>query len=234
MTRKDKRSLLLSFILGDGCLHYLKRIYKDKLKIYGSMTIDHGLNQTDYVTWKAQFISNILNKNIKIRQGHNGKSVQFAATWRRFKAWRKFTYPNDKKKLTNILPFILHPEFAIMIWLMDDGYVEPSYSTLSTGIKENYGARFRIFTESQSLEDHETIITWFKNNLKVTPKISLYHCNKRKKRMPFLKFTQEESLFLWEKIRFQVMKFNSMKYKFRHIEQIYIKKLSQRTPIIIK
>lgn len=229
MTRKDKRSLLLSFILGDGCLHYLKRMKKNKLKLIGSITIDHGLDQADYVAWKAKFISNIVGKNINVRQGNKGKSVQFAITWRRFKAWRKFTYPNDKKQLTKILPFILHPEFAIMVWLMDDGYVEPSYS-VAQGQKINYGARFRIFTESQPLSDHEYFINWFQSNLKVTPKIKTYKCSKRKKSFPFLKFSQQDSLMLWEKIRTQVLQFNSMKYKFRHIEQIYQKKLSQRTP----
>lgn len=223
MTRKHKRSLLLSMVLGDGCLHTLRQ--------YGAFTIDHGLQQTDYITWKAQLVSQMFGKVVNVRQGHRGKSVQFQARDNRFKAWRKFCYPNGKKSLTKILPFIKHPEFAAMIWLMDDGYVEPSISKLKDGSKVNYGARFRIFTESQPIEDHEFFIKWFQDNLGVTPKIHMYRCSKRNESFPFLKLNQADSLKLWERIREKVLQFKSMQYKFRYIEEIYQKRILQRVPV---
>lgn len=225
MLNKHKRSIILSMVLGDGCLHYIK----NNGKIYGGLAIDHGLEQSDYVTWKAQIVSKIVQKEIRLRNGHKGKSIQFQISWKRLRSWRRFCYPNGKKAITRILPFIHHPEFAIAIWLMDDGYVEPSFSKIKTG-KKNYGARFRIFTDSQPIEDHEYFIKWFQDNLQVTPKIKLRWDSKYKKHYPFLKFTQEDSLKIWSKIRKIVLKLRSMRYKFRYIEEIYQKKLSQSTP----
>ncbi len=213
-------------VLGDGCLS----IITNNGRKYGLLSVDHGLAQTDYVTWKAQIISKIFEKEVKIRNGHKGKSVQFQICAKRLRAWRKFCYPNNKKAFTRILPFIKHPEFAIAVWLMDDGYVEPSFSKLADGTKKNYGARFRIFTESQPIDDHEYFIKWFQDNLNVTPKVHFTTSKRSGKTTPFLKFTQSDSLILWEKIRETVLSLKSMQYKFRYIEQIYQLKLSQRTP----
>lgn len=223
MTNKEKRSLLLSFILGDGCLHNTSN------NASGSITIDHGLEQADYISWKAQIISKITGRNVRTRTGHKGKSIQFSVAFKKFKAWRKFCYPNGKKALNRILPFLLHPHFAVMIWLCDDGYVEPCrYREKNI----TYTARLRIFTESQPIEDHELMIKWFQDNLNVTPKIHLYKCARRKKQMPFFKFTQADSLKIWEVIREQVLALKSMRYKFRYLEEVYQMKLLQRVPSI--
>lgn len=221
---RDKRSIVLSMVLGDGCLSYHSKTKK------GTFTADHGLTQADYISWKAKLLSDIFQRDVKVRTGHQGKSVQISVYDTRMTAWRKFCYPNGKKALTRILPFIKHPEMALAIWLMDDGYVEPSISKLADGSKVNYGARFRIFTESQPLEDHVYFIDWFKENLKIEPSVKMYKCKKRSKSFPFLKFNQKDSLFLWEKIRHFVLQFKSMKYKFRYMEEIYQKRILQRTP----
>lgn len=226
MTNKDKRSLILSTILGDGCLHYIKQ----NGKLYGGITIDHGIEQADYVAWKAKILSGILEREVKVRTGHKGKSVQISFCMKRMRSWRKFCYPSGKKDLSKILPFIKHPEFALALWLMDDGYVEPSFSKLSDGTKKNYGARFRIFTNSETLATHEFMVKWFQDNFDVTPKI-LNHFNKKtNKYYPLLKFTQADSLKIWEIIRIDILKIKSMNYKFRHIEEIYQRKLLQRIP----
>jgi len=222
MENKDKRSLLLSMVLGDGCLHLTSTGY-------GAFTADHGIQQSDYITWKAQIVGKIIGREIVLRQGHKGKSIQFSVCFKRARAWRKFCYPGGKKDLTKILPFIRHPEFAVAVWLMDDGYVEPSISKLATGEKKNYGARFRIFTNSQAVEKHDYLIKWFQDNLQVEPKMKLVFEKKLNKHAPFLKFSQEDSLKIWEKIRSVVLKFKSMQYKFRYIEQIYQSRILQRT-----
>lgn len=223
MTRKELRSLLLCFAIGDGCLHNVK----NNGRLYGYLTIDHGIGQADYQSWKAQMLSKLLDRNVKCRSGHKGKSVQVSVGFKRMRAWRKFIYKDNKKDLTRLLPFIQHPEFAIMVWLMDDGYVEPSISTLKDGSKVNYGARFRIFTEDQTIEQNEVIIEWFKENLNVEPKIKLRKDKRRNKSYPFLKFTQEDSLKIWEIIREKVLSIKSMQYKFRYIEEIYQRKRKQ-------
>jgi len=224
MLRKDKRSLLLCLVLGDGCLHYLHR----GSKTYGSLTIDHGINQSDYQSWKAKFLGDILGRSVKVRTGHKGKSVQISASWKRFKAWRKFCYVNNKKSIPKILKFINHPELAVSILLMDDGYVEPSFSKLADGSKKNYGARFRIFLCDQSDKELNQINEWFNSNFNVNLKIKTL--KKKDKTYPFLKMTQSDSLKLWKQIREFVLQFKSMRYKFRYIEDIYQRKLAQRSP----
>lgn len=221
MTNRDKRGFILSMVLGDGCLHYHKR----GNTLYGSLSIDHGVEQSDYVTWKSKIVSEILKRPINVRQGHKGKSIQFQVCDKKFRVWRKFCYPNDKKSLTKILPYINNPEFAVMVWLMDDGYVEPSKFN---GV--NQGARFRIFTCNESIEDQNFFIEWFQKNLNVKPKIHYMTDKRTKKTYPFLKFNQADSLVIWEKIREVVLGLKSMQYKFRYIEEIYQKKLLQRIP----
>jgi hypothetical protein len=220
MLNRDKRSLVLSLVLGDGCLHYIK----NRGKLYGGLTIDHGLEQADYQSWKAKLLSDIFQRDVKMRNGHKGKSVQVSVCEKRLRAWRKFCYPNDRKSVPKILKFITNPYFAIAVWLMDDGYVEPSFSKLKNGDKKNYGARFRIFTNSQTLEEVEEIKKWF-TDLGLEPKIKLHSDNG--KQVPIIKFTQKDSLIIWEKIREFVLTFKSMQYKFRYIEDIYKLKLSQ-------
>lgn len=224
MNRKEIRSMILSLVIGDGNLYNVK----NNGRLYGMLTIDHGVKQADYQAWKAQLLSELLNRNVKARSGHKGKSVQIQVVWKRMRAWKKFIYRHGKKDLTKILPFITNPKFAIMVWLMDDGYVEPSFSKLKDGTKKNYGARFRIFTLDQNLEQHEKLVKWFEDNFEITPKIKIQRDKRKNKEYYFLKFTQADSLKIWKDIRDFVLTFKSMQYKFRFIEQIYQKKMSQR------
>lgn len=219
MLNKDKRSLLLSLVLGDGCLHYIK----NNGKLYGGITIDHGIDQADYQSWKAKLLSDIFNKEVKVRTGHKGKSVQVSVSLKRLRAWRKFTYPNNKKSIPKILKFIRHPEFALSVWMMDDGYVEPS---MTNGICK--GAGFRIFTCDQSPQELEIIMNWLKDNFGVESKVR--YTKKGNTNYPFIKINQAGSLLIWEKIRDFILQFKSMKHKFRHIENIYQLKLLQRVP----
>jgi hypothetical protein len=214
MQNKDKRSIVLSMLLGDGNLHVNSRGY-------GLFGIDHGIKQADYQAWKASLLSKALDRDVKCRVGHKGESVQISVCMKRFRSWYKFTYPNGKKDIAKILPFILHPELALAIWLMDDGYVEPSFSKLADGSKKNYGARFRIFTCDQSPETHEYIAKWFVDNFNTTIKIKYTTRKKDGKTYPFIKFSQEDSLKMWKIIREHVLQFKSMQYKFRYIEQLY-------------
>lgn len=226
MLNKDKRSLCLMMVLGDGCLHYV-----GSAKRYAALTIDHGIAQSDYQSWKAQLLSNIFERDVKVRQGHKGKSIQVSVCNNTFRAWRKFTYPNGKKDLAKILPFIRHPEMAMAVWLMDDGYVEPSISKLADGSKKNYGARFRIFTCDQTQETQDSIIKWLGDNFNIKAKVHLQ--KKGDKQYPFLKINQEDSLLVWEKIRTFVLGFKSMRHKFRHMEELYQYRMAQRVPNIL-
>jgi hypothetical protein len=223
MLNKDKRSLCLLLILGDGCLHY----HRQDGKIYGGITIDHGLEQADYQSWKAKLLSKIFEKEVRMRQGHKGKSIQVSICKKSMRSWRRFIYRNNKKEIQRILPFIKHPELALAVWLMDDGYVEPSTSKLADGRKVNYGARFRIFTNSQDWENQLYIKQWLDSTFGTDVKIKTYYDKKYKKDYHYIKYNQADSLKIWETIRPFVLQFKSMRYKFRHIEQIYQNRVSQ-------
>lgn len=210
MNNKDKRSLALLLCLGDGCLHYIK----NRSGVYGGITIDHGIDQSDYQTWKAQLLSKAFDRDVKIRTGHRGKSVQVSVCVKRLRAWRKFTYPNGKKSISKLLKFIHHPELALAVWLMDDGYVERSHYKNEI----NYTA-LRLFTCDQSVEDQETIMKWLKDNFHIESKIR--YQKKGDKKYPFIKFDQKSSLEVWDKIRDFVLTFKSMRHKFRFIEEAY-------------
>jgi hypothetical protein len=212
MLNKDKRSIALMMLLGDGNLHVDKRGY-------ASLNLDHGITQSDYLSWKASLLSTCLGKDIKLRTGHKGKSVQISVSMKRFRAWYKFTYPNRKKDLAKVIKFIRQPELALAIWLMDDGYVEPSQDKRYPNAL--YGAILRIFTCDQTVETQNILIKWFKDIFDVEPRI-LYAKNKKQgKSYPFLKFNQKDSLKLWKILREFILNFKSMQHKFRYIEQIY-------------
>lgn len=215
MFNRDKRSLALTLILGDGCLHLTSNKYS------GAITIDHGIDQIDYQEWKAELLSYIFDRKVKVRQGHKGKSAQVSVAAKRLKAWRKFCYKNNKKNIPRILKFINNPELAIAVMLMDDGYIEPSIFN-----KELKGARYRLFLCDQTPEDLELIQEWIKDNFGTDTKIRFQ--NTRGKRYPFIVWKQKESLEIWTKIREFVLKFESMKHKFRHMEEFYQISILQR------
>jgi hypothetical protein len=210
-------------LLGDGNLHVDR-------KNYARLTIDHGITQSDYQSWKAKLLSDIFERDVKCRNGHKGKSIQVQVADVRMRSWYKIWYLDRKKNLSSLFPFIRHNELATAVWLMDDGYAEPSISKLATGEKKNYGARLRIFTCDQSKETQIKIQEWFKSVWDVTAKIKHTTRKKDNKTYPFIKFGQEDSLKIWEKIREFVLQFKSMQYKFRYMEQIYQSKLLKRIP----
>lgn len=221
MTRKDKRSLLLSLVIGDGCLHYIKW----KHRKYGGLTIAHAENQADYIAWKANLVSSIVGRPINLRLNDNQRGfeskknqqmIQFQTTWIRFKAWRKFVYPNGKKDKSRILRFITNPEFLMAIWLMDDGYVEGKIDKI---YKKCYNANLRIFVSDQNEESCMKIQHWIKDKFGFETKLK-YQKNKEKS-YPFLKINSKDSLLLWDKIRVFVLQFKSMQHKFRFLEMRY-------------
>lgn len=226
MKNKDKRNIVFSMLLGDGSIG----VYATDNFKTGRMTIDHGISQSDYQQWKASMLEVVFNCKVKTRQGHNGKSIQLMVRNKKIRVWHKFTYPNNRKSIPNILRWINNPWFAVAIWLMDDGYCEPSISKLASGEKVNYGARFRIFTATQTDEEMILIKNWLDSNLSVNSKIKKHLDSRQKKLYPLIKFTGEDTLKIWGQIRTMVLQFDSMKYKFRHVEQIYQSRNVQRTP----
>lgn len=218
--------MVLSLCIGDGCLFNIKRGYET----YGGFTVAHSIKQRDYIEWKAQLLSQITGRAVKVRKhskGGKNESVQISVCMKRFKAWRKFLYPNGKKDVSRILKYIDNPYFCLAVWLMDDGYCEPSFSKLADGTKKNYGARLRIFSMETSVEGQPKLIKWINEKTGTTPKVHFQKRKYKKQDDPFLKFNQSDSLKIWAEIREFVLQFDSMKYKFRYIEELYQKRMSQ-------
>lgn len=221
--------MLLSLAIGDGCLHY----NRSNGKTYGSLTIAHSEHQADYIAWKANLVGSILGRNINLRKTSNKRGflsknektmIQFSACWIRFKAWRKFIYPNGKKDKSKILRFINNPEFLMSIWLMDDGYVE---GKIDKKYGKCYNANLRIFLSDQSEDQCKIIQDWISKSFGFETKLKFQKHNG--KLYPFLKINSKDSIKLWDKIREFVLQFKSMQHKFRFLEirHKYKKSLAQ-------
>ena len=219
--------MVLSLCIGDGCLHYINR----KGRQYGGFTVSHCVAQKDYLEWKAQLLSQITGRAVRVRNcnkpNKKHEAYQLSVCMKRFRSWRKFLYPNGKKDVTKILKYIDNPYFCMAVWLMDDGYVEPSISKLADGSKKLYGARFRIFSCETPVENQKILIDWIEDKTGCKAKVKFMKRHYKEQDDPFLKFNQTDSLKLWGEIREFVLQFDSMKYKFRHIEEIYQRKMSQ-------
>lgn len=225
MLNKDKRNLVFCMLLGDGCIG----VYKTDRYKTGRLVIDHGISQADYQAWKAQLLEIAFVQPVRLYTGHKGKSVQIQMRNKKFKTWHKFTHVNNRKSIPNILRWINNPWLAIAIWLMDDGYCESSISKLADGSKKNYGARFRLFTATQTPEEMEKIKVWLDEKLGINCSIKYHKDTRQKKEYPLIKINGADTLKIWTKIREVVLRFKSMRYKFRHVEEIYQSKFLQRT-----
>lgn len=227
MLNRDKRSKLLSLILGDGCISENKLKTKNGTKIIGgAIIINHTYKQKDLLDWKQSLIEDILDRKLnqrKITQNNKTWDIQtiqyeIKAFSKKFRAWRKFCYPNGKKDLSKVLKFINDPVFATAIWLMDDGNCQATsakHFELFTAI--------RLHTCDQTYDTHLKLVKWFEDNFNVQPKIKIQHKKKTNRNYFYLVFNVTDSLIIWEKVRDIILPITSMKYKFRTLEARYQK-----------
>lgn len=232
MKRKDVRSYILSMALGDGCLFTMSRKNKkgsDQITLYGGFTMDHGILQRDYVEWKTELLQQCFpDRKISVRQGHNGKSVQVSVCDKRFRVWKKHFYTGKQKNVPKMLKFINDPVLAIAIYLMDDGYVEPTFERRDIATKGRLAsACLRLCDWGQSEDNWNEINKWFQQHFDITLRIKTSQ-SKDKKQYYWAKMTTSDSLKLWAMVRDIILSIDSMKHKFRHIEQIYQSRLVQR------
>ncbi len=69
MLNKLKRGILLSFLLGDGCLYGKRNKVKNNNRIYyGELIISHTYKQKDLLEWKQKIIEDIVGKSLKLRK----------------------------------------------------------------------------------------------------------------------------------------------------------------------
>lgn len=210
-------------LLGDGCLS------KNKNNVYFS--IIHGQQQKDYIEWKRQLFEQVTKSEVKLLmsyvkcQGKTFERYKFQKGMKRFRTWRKFFYPNDKKDASKIIKYIRHPELAMAIWLMDDGTV--NYN------KKNRSTSLRIHTDSETITSVENLIVWINSAFNVNAKIYMrkYGSKHNFKQHPTIRFNTNDMLKIWSVVRELCLKFKSMQHKFRNLETLYQNRLLQRTPV---
>lgn len=232
---KDKRSLVLTLLLGDGSLHN-SDVYNSTT---GYLTLKHSVKQTDWLIYKKNLLEKALDKTLKVHdkssyvkvlnKTYPQKSVTIGM--RRFRSWYKMFYPNRKKDLGLMLKFINDPILASAIWLGDDGSVnngyfrkkQPELGLIATGLV--------IYTCDQTEAQCDYFVKWFKNNLDVNCKVK-FHKAKYKNEIkiyPIIRFNFQESMKLWKHVRDLLLQIPSMEFKFRRIEERY-KKWSVQPP----
>lgn len=110
----DQKSVLIGSLLGDG--------YLDETTMGYSFRLHHGIKQKDYIDWKYQVLSNIVNSPPKVY----GTRVYFRTVSHPYLVnLRKLFYREDKSKVIpeNFLEKFLDP-LSLAVWLMDDGTSE--------------------------------------------------------------------------------------------------------------
>ena len=225
MENRDKRSILLSFVLGDGCLHRSGPAQRNKM---GYISIKHGWKQEDYVHWKASMLSKVMNKEVKV---HSAKSTVKALNktydqfkiqigWKRMRAWRKFCYPNEMKSFKRILPFINHEEFALAVWLMDDGSVDASKKTRVDGTNIKVCCGLNLYLGECFKEDAEYCQKWMKEKFNIDCKLKwqAYKYKGTLRYYPHLRFNVQQSIQVWNIIKDTVISIPSMRQKFSVLE----------------
>lgn len=206
------QNVLLGTLLGDASV----RSRQIKNTISGEFSITHGYNQQDYIDHIAELIRSEYKEHVSVYNRKDRKVLELANYNKRWSLWREKYYPNNKKDLNIILSDITDPNLAVAYWLMDDGCIH--YSTKN---KDKLSPRLLIATCSENEEAHNKMIQWFKDIFNLSPYITVQRSNKRNKQWLLLKFTVEDSLKLWSKIRHNIITIPSMKHKFRVLEQAF-------------
>ena len=153
MLKKVKRSILIGMCFGDAYLKVERRYGS------GSISIVHCEAQSEYIHYKANLLSEILNAEVVVKQidnnGYPGLRIDKGA--KIFRLLRQRMYNPDKsKQFTRKNLDKLTPE-GIAIWYMDDGSL--------TAKKKNgkiHAYELTINTY-ESAEVNDVIIQYFKD-----------------------------------------------------------------------
>jgi hypothetical protein len=224
MTNKDKRSIILSSIIGDGNIAVTNKNKKTNKHYSGMISIKHGAQQKDYLQWKAEILEKIKGVpiNVLYKTSHvaalNKTYDQYGIQWvsKKFRSWHKIFYKNRIKDIPKILKFVRHPYFAAAVWLMDDG-------SCTRNKKKNGTEVFTgliLYICDQPIENCYKILDWWKANFNITPKLKWQkqYYKGVMKEFPKLYFSNIDSLVIWNYIRPYVVQIPSMEHKFRFIE----------------
>lgn len=113
---------MIGSVLGDA---FLQKTGEKNARI----RFEHGFKQKDYLIWKgSQFGPLFQGKPSYLKREHPNTKVNYEY-WRwqsnaspEIGKWRKYFYPEGKKKIPSDLKKILTNPLSIAVWYMDDGY----------------------------------------------------------------------------------------------------------------
>lgn len=154
----DEKAILIALSIGDGHIEY-KETYR--------FSCGHSEHHKEYVYWKAELLSNILNKKIKVYKTTQNKNTLYriSTTDNYFKFIRRRLYKNRDKLISSKILNRLTLQ-GLAIWYMDDG----SLSQKKKNSKVH--ANDLVFHTCCDKEQAQLILFWFetKFNIKGTLK----------------------------------------------------------------
>ena len=116
----QQKEFVVGTLLGDGYLMQTTRGY--------CLRIHQGTKQKDYVKWKYNIMSSLVNTPPKFcGKGYYFRTVSNPV----FNEYRKLFYDKKRKKLPKNIGDLLTP-FGIAVWIMDDGSRDKGCIRIST------------------------------------------------------------------------------------------------------
>lgn len=150
---KNNRAILYGMVIGDGYIRNNRP----------SFSIIHGENQYEYIKHKADLLINIFNKPVNVHKFNNNGYVGYRleTSSKYFSTIRKKLYVDNTKNIAKSLEYL--DEHAIALWYMDDGSL---WAKKRNDVIHAYELQISIYTDS--LDEINTIICWFKSNYDLT------------------------------------------------------------------
>lgn len=150
---KANRAILYGMAIGDG---YIR-------KNRPSLSITHSESQVEYIKYKADLLSNILNKTVNTREFNNNGYLGYRleVTTKYFNTIRQKLYKNGIKNIANVLEYL--DDNSLALWYMDDGSLS---AKKRNGHIHAYDLQISIYTDS--LEEINCIISWFEEKYDIS------------------------------------------------------------------
>jgi hypothetical protein len=173
---RDKRSIIIGMLLGDGCIKIKPHtLTNGDKKNYYEFCIAHSPKQLRYLQWKGSKLHSIFGGKVwKVSEGSTTlsnsvtyQSFRVSKQHPYFKLLHRWAYSNNNKKyFTRSLLDKLSPE-GIAYWYMDDGSLVKTVN--NTGGISSF--QIRLYTYC-SLEEANTIKLYFKDTYDIEFNIS--------------------------------------------------------------
>lgn len=188
MNRKN-RAILVGTLLGDSSIH--------KTSYNSVFQFTHQIKQKDYAFYKASLILSMFGGAKREPKYYKSTTAfgeveyyKFSLTHKYFNYLHRIAYSNEGKKyFSRKLLNYLSP-LGLALWYMDDGGVSRGANVDKFGVpREHIPVEMRISTYC-SLEEIETIITYFQEVWDVTAKKR----HAKKTNSYYLAFNTNESL----------------------------------------